>query len=380
MNKQEKQPKSNSVISDRLEYMRTSRGNEFAPRGVYFRTFSSWYAGDRLRRLPIGIRQFGMALRNWRVFWRPRKLEFRYMGDGFATKSRLQFLTELTSEEFSVKKLILPIAILSLFVAACGDGQNSAGGVIDGSLCEKEGDREQGEDGNELLCQVMGDGKLVWKPEVGETSMGGGSATSSCPTPLLQTPVDLSKVTSILYPGQERGGNYKAHGGFGFDNAPNNLVTVEIPLSGKITRVVRYKEIGELQYLFEFEGDCGVSFRFDHLRKLTPKFEAVVNAFPIKEDTRTDLVSPPVSVSVGEVIATEVGFLNNVFVDFGVYDMRQKNEASKDPAWASTHSEFQIDSYGICWLNSLPQADSTAVKLLPSRDGSKNGQTSDYCK
>ena len=232
--------------------------------------------------------------------------------------------------------------------------------------------------------------KLFWNKGVGtkgssptspasSSPNAGATPSSSCPTPLLQTPVDLSKVTSILYPGQERGGNYKAHGGFGFDNATDNLVTVKIPLNGKITRVVRYREMGEIQYLFEFDGNCGVSFRFDHLRKLTPKFEAVVNAFPIKEDTRTDPVSPPVAVTVGEVIATEVGFLNNVSVDFGVYDMRQKNEASKDPAWASAHSQYPADSYGICWLNSLPQADSLAVKLLPSRDG-KNGQTSDYCK
>jgi hypothetical protein len=205
------------------------------------------------------------------------------------------------------------------------------------------------------------------------------SPENSCPTPLLQTPVDLSKVTSILYPGQERGGQYKPHGGFGFDNATDNLVTVKIPLSGKITRVVRYREMGEIQYLFEFDGNCGVSFRLDHLRKLTTKFEAVVSAFPIKEDTRTDPVNPPVAVTVGEVIATEVGILNNVFVDFGVSDRRQKNEASKDPVWASAHSQSPADSYGICWFNSLPQADSAAVKLLPSRDG-KNGKSSDYCK
>jgi hypothetical protein len=203
---------------------------------------------------------------------------------------------------------------------------------------------------------------------------------SSCPTPLLQTPVDLSTVTSILYPGQERGGNYKAHGGFGFDDATDNSVTVKIPLDGTITRVARYRELGEVQYLFEFEGNCGVSFRLDHLRELTAKFEAVVGAFPIKEDSRTDLVNPPVAVMLGEVIATEVGFLNNVFVDFGVYDMRQKNEASKDPAWASAHSQFPADSYGICWFDSLPQADSVAVKLLPSRDGTHSGKTSDYCK
>ena len=226
--------------------------------------------------------------------------------------------------------------------------------------------------------------KLVWSKGVGTKSTSSNASAASpqsaCPTPLLQTPVDLSRVTSILYPGQERGGNYKAHGGFGFDNATDNLVTVKIPLSGKITRVVRYRELGEVQYLFEFEGNCGVSFRFDHLRKLTSKFEAVVNAFPIKEDTRTDLVNPPVAVTVGEVIATEVGFLNNVSVDFGVYDMRQKNEASKNPAWASAHSQFPADSYGICWFDSLPQADSVAVKLLPSRDDTHNGKTSDYCK
>jgi hypothetical protein len=260
--------------------------------------------------------------------------------------------------------------------------------VKPGTTCKKSGQTKTS-GGVKYTCVKSGK-KLVWNKVVGtkstssntsapSNSSAGATPQSVCPTPLLQTPVDLSRVTSILYPGQERGGNYKAHGGFGFDNATDNLVTVKIPLTGKITRVVRYRELGEVQYLFEFEGNCGVSFRFDHLRKLTAKFEAVVNAFPIKEDTRTDLVSPPVAVMVGEVIATEVGFLKNVFVDFGVYDMRQKNEASKDPAWASAHSQYPADSYGICWFNSLPQADSAAVKLLPSRDG-QNGKTSDYCK
>jgi hypothetical protein len=260
--------------------------------------------------------------------------------------------------------------------------------VKPGTTCKKLG-QISASAGINYTCIKSGK-KLVWSKDVGtknasptaptsSSPSAGGIPSPSCPTPLLQTPVDLSKVTSILYPGQERGGNYKAHGGFGFDNATDNLVTVKIPLNGKISRVVRYREMGEIQYLFEFDGNCGVSFRFDHLRKLTPKFEAVVNAFPIKEDTRTDPVNPPVAVAVGEVIATEVGFLNNVSVDFGVYDMRQKNEASKNPAWASAHSQFPADSYGICWLNSLPQADSVAVNLLPGRDG-KFEKKSDYCK
>ena len=201
--------------------------------------------------------------------------------------------------------------------------------VKQGTTCKKLGQISTSA-GIKYTCIKSGK-KLIWSKGVSTKSVS-PTATASpspsaiatkspyspCPTPLLQTPVDLSKVTSILYPGQERGGNYKAHGGFGFDNATDNLVTVKIPLNGKVNRVVRYREMGEIQYLFEFDGDCGVSFRFDHLRKLTAKFEAIVNAFPIKEDTRTDLVIPPVPVTVGEVIATEVGFLNNVSVDFGV--------------------------------------------------------------
>jgi hypothetical protein len=284
-------------------------------------------------------------------------------------------------------KRVAATIVISCLVLSLNFSTASAA-VKPGTTCKKLGQISTSA-GIKYTCIKSGK-KLLWNKGVGIKSTSpttpassspstGGTPLPSCPTPLLQTPVDLSIVTSILYPGQERGGNYKAHGGFGFDNATDNLVTVKIPLNGKVTRVVRYKELGEIQYLFEFDGNCGVSFRFDHLRKLTAKFEAIVNAFPIKEDTRTDPVNPPVAVTVGEVIATEVGFLNNVSVDFGVYDMRQKNEASKDPVWAKAHSQYPADSYGICWLNSLPQADSSAVKLLPSRDA-KNGKTSDYCK
>ena len=314
----------------------------------------------------------------------------RFLGKRvIVTKDTLEALCSLcylTAILGGVKRVCATILIGCLVLTL--NLSTATAAVKPGTTCKKVGQISNSA-GIKYTCIKSGK-KLVWNKGVRTKSASpnaqassspsaGATPLPSCPTPLLQTPVDLSKVTSILYPGQERGGDYKAHGGFGFDNATDNLVTVTIPLSGKITSVVRYREIGEIQYLFEFEGDCGVSFRFDHLRKLTPKFEAVVNAFPIKEDTRGDRVSPPVAVTVGEVIATEVGFLNNVSVDFGVYDMRQKNEASKDPAWASAHSQYPTHSYGICWLNSLPQADSAAVKLLPSRDA-KNGKTSDYCK
>ena len=52
----------------------------------------------------------------------------------------------------------------------------------------------------------------------------------TCSEPLVsQTPIDITKATAILYPGQTRGGNYKPHGGFLFGSG-NNTQTVKIPL------------------------------------------------------------------------------------------------------------------------------------------------------
>ncbi|KGA14884.1 hypothetical protein GM50_18740, partial [freshwater metagenome] len=169
-----------------------------------------------------------------------------------------------------MKRMIATI-VIGCFVLTLNLSTATAA-VKPGTTCKKLGQISTSA-GIKYTCIKSGK-KYVWSKGVGTKSTSptapassspSASATpkSSCPTPLIQTPVDLSKVTSILYPGQERGGNYKAHGGFGFDNATDNLVTVKIPLNGKVTRVVRYKELGEIQYLFEFDGDCGVSFRFD---------------------------------------------------------------------------------------------------------------------
>ena len=62
-----------------------------------------------------------------------------------------------------------------------------------------------------------------------------------CPTSLtFTTPVNLSRVTSILYPGQTRGGWFKPHGGFRFD-APNETgnITVVAPMAATVYRASR---------------------------------------------------------------------------------------------------------------------------------------------
>lgn len=204
----------------------------------------------------------------------------------------------------------------------------------------------------------------------------------ACPTPLmLGTPVRLNGATSVLYPGQARGGHYKAHGGFRFDAQTTNAVDVSAPVAGLLVEGGRYLERGEVQHLIDLIAPCGIKIRFDHLRTLTPDVAALFASFPppAEGDSRTSRFARPLAVVSGQRIATEVGLAAgpNVFVDFGVYDLRQRNEASRDPAWLAQHADSQAP-YAVCWLDWLGP-DSAAVRALPPADGSA-GATSDYCR
>ncbi|MBI4225640.1 hypothetical protein HY612_00840 [Candidatus Roizmanbacteria bacterium] len=213
------------------------------------------------------------------------------------------------------------------------------------------------------------------RSNLGRESSQGLNAEKSltpCPNPLiLNTPVDINLATSILYPGQVRGGDYKPHGGFRFDSANNNDIEVKAPMDASLQSASRYIEQGEVQYLFDFMTSCGVSFRFDHLLDLSPKFAEAVEKLPQAkvDDSRTSNVNPEVKVKKGEVIATAVGLRNNknVFVDFGVYDRKGLN-AFKDPRQSA-----------LCWFDLLPPEDAARVKSLPPAD-SVSGSQSDLCK
>ncbi len=208
---------------------------------------------------------------------------------------------------------------------------------------------------------------------------------TQCDYPLLiGTPVDLSQVTSILYPGQTRGGNYKPHGGFRFDNIHDNVVEVKAPMDAVVVQGARYLVDGEIQYTFDFITPCGIMYRLGHFRELSPKYQALADKFPeaMEGDSRTTQVNPQVSVRNGEIIATKVGITagGNTFFDYGVYDLRSKNLASQDPVWAANPIHDPIlAQHAICWLNLLGPANSAIVNSLPAGDPT-SGKTSDYCK
>ncbi len=221
-----------------------------------------------------------------------------------------------------------------------------------------------------------------------------------CPDPFVfQLPIDIGKATSVLYPGQIRGGDYKAHGGFRFDGSRPDEIKVYAPYDAKVIAGARYPANGEIQYTFDFEHSCGIRYRFGHLLTLTPKFQEIADKFPLPVglDSRTTQVNPPIEVKQGEVIATAVGLTKggpsvfnglNTFVDWGVYDHRQQNKASQDPNWVTAHVLDDPDwpqyhnsetyKYAVCWFDWISEADRMKVLALPSADG-EHGKTSDFC-
>lgn len=212
------------------------------------------------------------------------------------------------------------------------------------------------------------------------------TTSSSCPDPILQSPVDVDAVSSILYPGQTRGGNYKPHGGFRLDGSSSNAVEVRAPMDAKLVAGSRYIEQGEEQILLDFQSGCGVNFRFDHLLAVSPTIQKAVDKLPAAkpDDSRTTNFNEQLSVKAGDVIATAVGFetTNNVAFDFGVYDTRQQNSASKDSAYRAAHPDLDSNQqlkYAVCWLDLFSESETQAFRALPAADQA-SGKTSDYCE
>ena len=163
-----------------------------------------------------------------------------------------------------------------------------------------------------------------------------------------------------------------------------NKITVKIPFDAKIYTGSRYIEQGEVQHFFTVIAPCGIMYRFDHLLTLSPAWQVIADTLPEPkvDDSLTTILDPSPSVKAGETVATAIGFAKtgNSSVDFGLYDLRQKNAVSKTAVWQKAHpDEKEFGQYGVFWLDYLTSADSATVKALPGGD-SEAGKTSDYCE
>jgi hypothetical protein len=187
-------------------------------------------------------------------------------------------------------------------------------------------------------------------------------------------------ATSVLFPGQTHGGDYKPHGGLRFDG-PGQGPDIEIfvPMDATVRSAARYLQFGVVQHVFEFVNECGVMYRLDHLLDLSPRFQQLADTLPQGgEGQRQGTSFPPgIRVRAGELIATTIGVPGNVFFDWGVYDLRSMNAASNDAVWLAAHPGDQAP-YAICWLEFLSPAATAALNLLPL-PVSEDGSMSDYC-
>ncbi len=224
---------------------------------------------------------------------------------------------------------------------------------------------------------------LIW-----QQSASGWQASEKppeCPAqPILKVPTDLNKVTSILYPGQKRGGDYKPHGGFRMDGTSNAAVTVTAPIDGYVVRGAHYIEQGEVQYMFDVMNNCGVMYRIDHMAEVSAKLKKITETWPAPQvdDTRTQPVASATHIEAGEILATAVGIkkTKNTGFDFGVYDYRAQNEASKSPAYQAAHqNDKELSWHAVCWFDWTSEADEKIIRTLPAGDP-KSGKTSDYCR
>ena len=210
------------------------------------------------------------------------------------------------------------------------------------------------------------------------------STPPTCDEPLgLQTPVDLSNVTAALWLAQQRG-VYVAHGGFRFDNNVYNNVIVRAPLGAHMVQASQYLESGSPQYLLFFSPPCGFFYRFDHVLEVSAEITEALKDVPLgaEGDSRTSFINPPYWVDQGDIVGTSIGIsTSNIFVDFGLYDVRQPNNATPNPAGAelfANDKEFGPGGVAFLTICRAPTARPCALsppakKVRPRISASKHG-------
>lgn len=205
-----------------------------------------------------------------------------------------------------MKKLLIPFSILVFALTACGDGpsenqtgqqgQNSSGKVVEGNLCEKVGDRGQGEDGKELLCQLMGDGKFAWRPEGGEQkgqSMAGATLAQIVSNGQCDQNSKINKYSASIGDISKMSHIYPLGGMLGThitpidhiyifypENSQTSVKTgsylVTSPADGKIVNIEDFQKTNNYPYpdfRVVIEHSCDLYSVFIHIGELAPGIE-----------------------------------------------------------------------------------------------------------
>ena len=308
--------------------------------------------------------------------------------------------------------LLVTVGLVAALPAIVGQSA-SASTAVAGKPCTKAGQQAVDAQGRALVCQKNRKGKLVWTIRGGTSTPtptgppyqwfgtwadGWKKVGSSPPCPadlstlFARPPFDIGDVTSIVRPGYlnpHSGYKPHAHVRYSPSDADGRQV-IYAPADGWLYAAGLYREAftpGNDQVILDFFTECGVMWRFDHLRQghLSPAIAEAIKSIPLREDSQTRFITP-VRVKAGDILATAVGATNcdvtrpvcippggpNYFFDFGVYDPRQLNEISRsDPSFLANAQGESRKGIGLCWIDLFP-ASKAAIEA-------KAEGTSDYC-
>lgn len=193
-------------------------------------------------------------------------------------------------------------------------------------------------------------------------------------------PVDMSELKGAWYPGQVRDKAYRTYARL-LVRSPVNDAVVKLPLSARLVSGRAYMEQGERQYALEFDANCNIRMRFDHLAVLSLHLADEVADLPLSNID--DLSMKPLggkAYSQDEQIASRVGIfsVNRAWFDFGMYDFTKQNTVSSTAAWPKDSEHQNADAlHAMCWIDLVRVADKQAFLQLPTAKLPEN--SSDLC-
>ena len=193
--------------------------------------------------------------------------------------SFIRRLTSITVRNQTSQKFLLIAAVSSLVLLSCsgggggsqgdqsGDGSeiaSSSGNIAEGFLCDTADAVRQTAENIELTCQLMGDGKLVWRP------VGGGEAGDGCGANSAQSftasPFKSSDISMIT------NGNETNDARFAYVSvkAPFTKIPLYAPADGVLTAIrhltaTKFFPSDDFQLVFNLSTTCSDYWRFNHV-------------------------------------------------------------------------------------------------------------------
>lgn len=162
---------------------------------------------------------------------------------------------------------------------------------------------------------------------------------------LTRDTIEFDQIETVTPPGSIIGGSLKAHSYINFKPGQVNIIA---PTDMTLVAGAKYTQpeaAGKLQYLLDFEADCGYLIRYSHISHPNAEITAQLTG-PPSESTRVQSLKPidyPAGATVG---STDGNGVQRQF-DFGVYKDGVTNVFARDERF-SPYIESDIHTSAVC--------------------------------